>query len=66
MLPFASARTHSILTSLAIGGLSDWELTIPSELAYGESQRGPHITPGAVLVFELQLLKVMGPSSHEL
>merc|ERR1711977_29854 len=35
-----------------------WELYIPSELAYGESQRGQHITPGAVLVFTLELQKV--------
>eukprot|EP00670_Eutreptiella_braarudii_P017747 CAMPEP_0174364284 /NCGR_PEP_ID=MMETSP0811_2-20130205/72251_1 /TAXON_ID=73025 ORGANISM="Eutreptiella gymnastica-like, Strain CCMP1594" /NCGR_SAMPLE_ID=MMETSP0811_2 /ASSEMBLY_ACC=CAM_ASM_000667 /LENGTH=139 /DNA_ID=CAMNT_0015503769 /DNA_START=50 /DNA_END=466 /DNA_ORIENTATION=- len=25
-----------------------WELTCPSELAYGESKRGKYITPGAV------------------
>lgn len=37
-----------------------WELYIPSELAYGESQRGQHITPGAVLVFELEILSVKG------
>jgi len=35
-----------------------WELFLPSELAYGESKRGQHITPGAVLVFELEILKV--------
>merc|ERR1719162_664749 len=23
-----------------------WQLFLPSELAYGESQRGPHISPG--------------------
>ena len=39
-----------------------WELTIPSELAYGESRRGPHITPGAVLIFELEILEVKGAS----
>ncbi|CAM9551695.1 unnamed protein product [Discosporangium mesarthrocarpum] len=43
-----------------------WELVIPSELAYGDSQRGPHITPGAVLVFELELLKVKGKVAGEL
>merc|ERR1711971_162702 len=31
-----------------------WELYIKSELAYGDMQRGQHITPGAVLVFELE------------
>ncbi|CAM9182857.1 unnamed protein product [Choristocarpus tenellus] len=43
-----------------------WELTIPSELAYGDSQRGQYITPGAVLVFELELIKVKGKTSSEL
>eukprot|EP00010_Vexillifera_abyssalis_P000745 CAMPEP_0201551738 /NCGR_PEP_ID=MMETSP0173_2-20130828/9196_1 /ASSEMBLY_ACC=CAM_ASM_000268 /TAXON_ID=218659 /ORGANISM="Vexillifera sp., Strain DIVA3 564/2" /LENGTH=151 /DNA_ID=CAMNT_0047962067 /DNA_START=11 /DNA_END=463 /DNA_ORIENTATION=+ len=33
-----------------------WELFIPSELAYGESQRGRYITPGAALVFEIELI----------
>merc|ERR1719345_277422 len=37
-----------------------WELFIPSELAYGESQRGQFITPGAVLVFEIEILKIKG------
>jgi FKBP-type peptidyl-prolyl cis-trans isomerase FklB len=41
-----------------------WELYIPSELAYGESQRGQFITPGAVLVFELEIVKVKGPSKQ--
>ena len=41
-----------------------WELYIPSELAYGESQRGQYITPGAVLVFELEIVKVKGPSKQ--
>jgi FKBP-type peptidyl-prolyl cis-trans isomerase FklB len=36
------------------------ELYIPSELAYGESKRGQFITPGAVLVFELEILKING------
>lgn len=29
--------------------------------ADGNSQRGQHITPGAVLVFKLELLKLLGP-----
>ncbi len=29
-----------------------WELFIKSELGYGDNQRGKHITPGAVLIFE--------------
>jgi len=41
---------------------SSWELFIPASLAYGNSQRGPHIYPGATLVFQLDLLKVLGPA----
>ena len=37
-----------------------WELYCPSELAYGDRQRGQFITPGAVLVFTLEMLKVKG------
>ena len=35
-----------------------WELTIPSEIAYGDRQMGADITPGAVLIFTLEILKV--------
>ena len=35
-----------------------WELYVPSELAYGESQRGKLIKPGSMLIFELELLEV--------
>ena len=35
-----------------------YELVIPSELAYGDRQMGADITPGAVLVFTLEILKV--------
>ena len=44
---------------------SKWELYIPSELAYGNQQRGQHITPGAVLVFKLELLKLLGPGQKQ-
>lgn len=39
-----------------------WELFLPSELAYGDRQRGQFIAPGAVLVFELEILEVKGES----
>merc|ERR1712217_868544 len=39
-----------------------WELTIPSELAYGDRGAGGKISGGAVLVFELEILKVKEPS----
>jgi len=35
-----------------------YQLFLPSELAYGNSQRGEHITPGSVLIFELEILEV--------
>merc|ERR1719326_119293 len=35
-----------------------WELTIPSELAYGDRNRGQFIKAGDVLIFTLELIKV--------
>eukprot|EP00808_Paulinella_micropora_P008658 g53442.t1 len=43
-----------------------WELFIPAELAYGDSQRGRFITPGSVLVFELEIIEVMSDNKPEL
>ena len=43
-----------------MGEGAKYQLFLPSELGYGDSQRGAHITPGAVLIFELELLKVEG------
>ncbi|GKY93057.1 hypothetical protein MPSEU_000274000 [Mayamaea pseudoterrestris] len=43
-----------------------WELYIPSELGYGDSGVGNLIPAGAVLVFELELLKVKGDYQKEL
>ncbi|CAM9201921.1 unnamed protein product [Heterosigma akashiwo] len=37
-----------------------WELTIPSELAYGDRQRGKFIRPGMVLLFDLEILDCNG------
>lgn len=34
-----------------------------TELAYGDSKRSALITPGAVLVFELELIEVKGPGA---
>ena len=42
-----------------------WELYIPSELAYGDRNRGQFITAGSVLVFSLELLSVDAPR-HDL
>ena len=35
-----------------------WELYIPSELGYGNQNRGRYIKAGDVLVFSLELIKV--------
>jgi len=40
-----------------------WELTIPSELAYGDRGSGARIPPGSVLIFELEMLEVLAPSA---
>jgi FKBP-type peptidyl-prolyl cis-trans isomerase len=37
---------------------SKWKLYIPNELAYGMQSRPPHITPGAMLIFEMELLGI--------
>jgi len=41
---------------------SKWELFIPSDLAYGERQAGPEITPGSTLIFEVELLSIESKS----
>ena len=54
--------------AMQIMGVGDkWMLYIPSEYAYGDAgrrdeRRGEYIPPGQVLVFELELLEVNGPS----
>ena len=40
-----------------------WELYIPSDLAYGEADRGENIKPGSVLIFKLEMLKIKGAST---
>merc|ERR1719231_916476 len=37
-----------------------WELTIPSEMAYGESESPPKIPGGSVLVFKIEIIKING------
>ncbi len=37
---------------------SKWRIVLPAELAYGDKGAGPKIGPGAVLVFEVELLSI--------
>ena len=39
---------------------SKWELYIPSDLAYGDRGAGADIGPGATLIFEIELLEIVG------
>ena len=39
-----------------------WELYIPSELAYGDRGAGGMIPGGAVLIFTIELLEIVGKS----
>lgn len=42
-----------------------WMLYIPSDLAYGPQQRSQEIGPNQVLVFEVELLGIVGPEEEE-
>jgi peptidylprolyl isomerase len=35
-----------------------WQIVVPAELAYGKRKVGEYITPGSVLIFEMELVKV--------
>ena len=38
---------------------SKWRLFIPADLAYGDQQAGPHISPGSTLIFDLELIEIV-------
>ncbi|HYE53869.1 MAG TPA: FKBP-type peptidyl-prolyl cis-trans isomerase [Chitinophagaceae bacterium] len=38
---------------------SKWRLFVPSNLAYGDQQAGPHIAPGSTLIFDVELLEIV-------
>ena len=44
----------------------EWELYIPSELAYGEAGAGGDIPGGAALVFTMEIKKVHGKKAGEI
>lgn len=39
---------------------SKWKLFIPSDLGYGDNGAGPKIGPGATLIFDVELLGIVG------
>merc|ERR1719190_264952 len=39
-----------------------WELCIPMEMAYGPAGRPPKIPPAATLIFEMEIMKIKGPT----
>jgi FKBP-type peptidyl-prolyl cis-trans isomerase FklB len=44
---------------------SKWQLFIPSDLAYGDRQAGPDITPGSTLIFEVELMSIQPKDNKE-
>ena len=41
---------------------SKWELYVPADLAYGDRQAGPDITPDSTLIFDVELVSIKPPN----
>ena len=51
--------------NLVVSDKGKWMLFIPSDLAYGPQQRSQEIGPNQVLVFEVELLGIVGAEIEE-
>ena len=56
--------TVHLLISMRWHFVLQWELFLPSELGYGNRNRGKFIKAGDVLIFTLEMIKVNGPSKE--
>jgi hypothetical protein len=60
-LEFLKKCYHSYSMQLMVAG-DKWELYIPSELGYGDRGSPPKIGGGDVLIFQMEILGILGDS----
>jgi hypothetical protein len=60
-LEFLKKCYHSCSMQLMVAG-DKWELYIPSELGYGDGGSPPKIGGGDVLIFQMEILGILGDS----